>query len=53
MSVPLKNYKEAFEYIVDVGNRYYEEKMQGEWDEDYSDPPQGLSWFVIWEWDFV
>ena len=43
-SVPLKNFKEAFEYIVDVGNQYYEEEMQGEWDEDYSDP-QGLGEF--------
>ena len=39
-SVPLKNFKEAFEYIVDMGNRYYEE-MQGEWEEDYSDPHRG------------
>ena len=36
--VPLKNYGEAFEYIVDVGNKYYEEGAQGEWEEDYSDP---------------
>ena len=40
-NVPLKNYKEAFEYIVDVGNKYYEEEMQGEWDEDYSNPHRG------------
>ena len=40
-SVPLKNYREAFEYIVDVGNKYYEEEMQGELDEDYSDPHRG------------
>ena len=41
--VPLKNYKEAFEYIVDAGNQYYEDEMdsmQGGpgWEEDYSDP---------------
>lgn len=24
--------------MVDSGNKYYEEAMQGEWDEDYNDP---------------
>lgn len=39
--VPLNKYKDAFEFIVDVGNKYYEEEMaamQGDWEEDYSDP---------------
>ena len=39
--VPLKNFKEAFEYIVDAGNKFYKEEMQGEWEEDFSDPHRG------------
>ena len=27
--------------MVDMGNRYYEEEMQGDWDEHYSDPHWG------------
>ena len=39
--VPLKNYKQAFEFVVDAGNNYYAEEMDslhGGWEEDYSDP---------------
>ena len=39
--VPLKHYKEAFEFIVDVGNKYYEEEMEAmhdEFDAGYSNP---------------
>ena len=31
--IPLKNYIEAFEFVIDVGNKHYEE-MQGNREED-------------------
>ena len=35
--IPLKHYVEAFEFVIDVGNKYYEEEMesiQGEREKD-------------------
>ena len=35
--IPLKYYVEAFEFVIDIGNKYYEEEMesmQGEREED-------------------
>lgn len=39
--IPLKHYKEAFEFVIEAGNEHYEEEMesmQGEWKEDDTDP---------------
>lgn len=39
--IPLKNYKQAFEFIVDVGNKYYEGEMEGgDWEEDFTSPDE-------------
>lgn len=43
--IPLKHYVEAFEFVIDTGNKYYEEmeSMQGEREEDHTGEFDGYS----------
>ena len=39
--IPLKHYVEAFEFVIDVGNKYYEEEMESMQGEKKDDPHTG------------